>query len=777
MSSTLPQIPTPKFDLSVIQAERTDGYWVETFFIDRKDKFPSLIAYGLVTGEICVFDNPRNTHPTPIGPDDPEPPWKRYLIANLNSPVAVCPADCAGNGQRDILITHDYGATFLDTDPKGGLLSWLENPGRREDGGVHEDWKRRFIGRWPSMHRLQAGRFTQRAFLEIVALPITHGPFDIETPIPIFLYTRDAKSLDNVEWKTSVIDDNYFTLIHECTLKSFEGHEGLQSMLIASREGVNLLYYDTPTQSWKRELINPGMPKEPGKDYYGCACVNAARVGNDPAAFMMTVDPFHGGTVTALTKRGTGPGTYEWVRHVLDVYGDPKQRLDKGDGPGHHIAVGDFDGDGDEECLVALFGPNPGKGVYYYKALDLDRGIFAKWKVADESAARIAVGHFTGNPTLDFATIGYNVPKYYEEKHPQLNLYKHSFPLRATPATAAGQIIATIWDGEPLYHLPLPTKISSPITLDILNISGYLVSVKIYPAGFTEEDISRNVVAGEGIKVLYGQVKVGGKKYASPVTGNSPKDFSRDIRLPDVNSSDGSKLPFVVGPTGAVILRFKPLNGAAYTTASSGRYPTAQSVIVQSLFAPTYPTLQLPSVAGGPGHGVGVKEVSTEEWEGDDVDLEGVHAEAIRTKGFSKFLGASARFRFLDGVGRVGYEQKEICGVDFYAIAGGGTSGTKSYASTTSLTTHLCLSNGTGGGAGILALRAGASVLSASSFDKIPLGPLRETTGLWERGKDGKAVVKEDGSFVHPDWKWQSGDGGNGVDVWAAFEFNPKLVG
>ena len=55
-----------------------------------------------------------------------------------------------------------------------------------------------------------------------------------------------------------------------------------------------IIDYDTPTQSWKRELINPGMPKEPGSDYYGSACVNAARVGNDPAAFMMTVDPFHG---------------------------------------------------------------------------------------------------------------------------------------------------------------------------------------------------------------------------------------------------------------------------------------------------------------------------------------------------------------------------------------------------------------------------------------------------------------------------------------------------
>jgi len=28
----------------------------------------------------------------------------------------------------------------------------------------------------------------------------------------------------------------------------------------------------------------------------------------------------------------------------------------------------------------------------YYKAIDVEKGIFAKWKIADESSARIAVG-------------------------------------------------------------------------------------------------------------------------------------------------------------------------------------------------------------------------------------------------------------------------------------------------------------------------------------------------------------------------------------------------
>lgn len=28
----------------------------------------------------------------------------------------------------------------------------------------------------------------------------------------------------------------------------------------------------------------------------------------------------------------------------------------------------------------------------YYKAIDADKGLFAKWKIAEESSARIAVG-------------------------------------------------------------------------------------------------------------------------------------------------------------------------------------------------------------------------------------------------------------------------------------------------------------------------------------------------------------------------------------------------
>lgn len=92
--------------------------------------------------------------------------WKSYCVKKLNSPVAVATGNCAGAGRNDIVICYEYGQTFLTANPDGGDIIWLENPGRdKETKKLKEDWKERTIGRWPAMHRLKAGYFTQRYVL------------------------------------------------------------------------------------------------------------------------------------------------------------------------------------------------------------------------------------------------------------------------------------------------------------------------------------------------------------------------------------------------------------------------------------------------------------------------------------------------------------------------------------------------------------------------------------------------------------------------------------
>ncbi|KAI5838213.1 hypothetical protein DFP73DRAFT_486267, partial [Morchella snyderi] len=89
--------------------------------------------------------------------------WKSYIIAKFSTPIAAAVGDCAGNGLKDIIICHEYGSpTFPEVSLSGGHLSWMRNPGRNNDGTLSENWETHFIGRWPSIHRLGVGYFTQR---------------------------------------------------------------------------------------------------------------------------------------------------------------------------------------------------------------------------------------------------------------------------------------------------------------------------------------------------------------------------------------------------------------------------------------------------------------------------------------------------------------------------------------------------------------------------------------------------------------------------------------
>ena len=68
----------------------------------------------------------------------------------------------------DLVICHDYGPFMLECNMQGGLVTWLENPGRAGLNDGH--WKERYIGRWPAMHRLKAGFFTQKYVLGLLSV-------------------------------------------------------------------------------------------------------------------------------------------------------------------------------------------------------------------------------------------------------------------------------------------------------------------------------------------------------------------------------------------------------------------------------------------------------------------------------------------------------------------------------------------------------------------------------------------------------------------------------
>ncbi|WP_019891709.1 FG-GAP repeat domain-containing protein [Streptomyces purpureus] len=402
---------SPKFTAEVVADQLRDGYWLESPDIDG-DGRPDLFGYGLRLGEIYWYQNDEN--------------FTRRLVADrIKMPVGADFADVSGNGHPDIIVCYDlYGpiGTIHDANTEGGKIDWLENPGHPDKD--ESRWKRHYVGRATGMHRLRAGYFTQTERLEIVGFPIV-AKEDVHAVLPVVMFTQPDDVHAAEEWPMTVVDDSHFRMIHGAEKKKglIPGSD-LESLLLASDEGVTWLYYDERKKEWIRKLIGTGeLTQFEQTGFRGSGDLNAGRIGDDPMAYVAAIEPFHGNTVAVYTKATDGPaGEVEWNRVLLDVYGDPNEN---GEGPGHQIVTADFDGDGEDEFLVALRGPWPWQGVMYYKAIDLQNGVWAKWRVSDESVARIATADFNGDGRLDFATIAYSVQNYYVAKDAKLMLYRN----------------------------------------------------------------------------------------------------------------------------------------------------------------------------------------------------------------------------------------------------------------------------------------------------------------------------------------------------------------
>ena len=410
------KIENPLFEEITVEANLRDGYWIDAVDINGDGK-PDLIASGLAEGNVVWYENPT---------------WKKRAIAQFPKPVSMHFADIDGDKRPDLVICHDYGDCMFNCKPADGKISWMRNPGSFTED---KPWEIRPIGNLLATHRLRFGQFSRDDRLQLMGLPVVGpqgGPDGVHKPIRVTLFTAPDDPLKATEWERQVVDEENYRIIHEAIQDRYEGSSnGLESFILASEEGVSW-FYCTSDGTWKTKRLGTGETTQFEKTKFkGSGNVAIGAAGGDRYAYMATVEPFHGNTVAVYTK--TNGGTIEgatWKRTVLDVFGDPNER---GEGPGHHVVCADFDGDGDDEFLVALRGPWPWQGVFYYKAIDLANGFFVKKRVSNFSAARITVADFDGDGRPDFATTGYYTPGYFLADDPRVMVFLNRFEQFGSP--------------------------------------------------------------------------------------------------------------------------------------------------------------------------------------------------------------------------------------------------------------------------------------------------------------------------------------------------------
>lgn len=414
------KIKVPAFEQEVVFDNLRSAYWVEALDING-DGDTDLVGHGMSLSEIYWYENQQAKQQA--NGKVSIPAWERHLLAgDLKMPVGMDGADITRNGLPDLVVCYDLyggGGTFRDPAVDGGKISWLENPGPTGS----RRWQQRHVGNMPAMHRLRIGHFTQTDRLEIIGFPIV-APLEMHGVVNVVLFEQpdDVQKAEN--WPMRVVDDSHFRFVHGVEKKAgLVPGSNLDSLIVSSDEGVTWLYFDKTVGTWIREIIGEGELGQVEKTRFkGSGDADVGGMGGDPFAYVAALEPFHGNTVAVYVKSHGSDGQLKWTRHLLDVFGDPNA---SGEGPGHSVVCADFDGDGEDEFLVGLRGPDPWQGVMYYKAIDLANGVFTKWKISSESVARIALGDFGGSGGKDFATIGYSIENYFQATNAKLVVHRN----------------------------------------------------------------------------------------------------------------------------------------------------------------------------------------------------------------------------------------------------------------------------------------------------------------------------------------------------------------
>ena len=373
----------PNFERTPIYEDIRDGYWIESGNFSSPD-IKTLVASGLRLGEIYEYISPG---------------VRRLIQSGIKEPVGMDKAPVFNNGLDNLFFCYQLygpGGTIHHADPDGGKIDWIE---RHDDGS----WERHYIGRHEGIHRIRVGHFTTPDHLQVAAFPIVSS-IDVHAVIPIVLFT--ASNDPRSPWDKTVVNVAELRMLHGVAKLSHPTDTHLDAFATASDEGVTIFFWSEEEETFVYHRVGDGEDRFfSNTGFKGSGDLDVGKIQNDHFASVVAIEPFHGNVVSLYHRPPGG----EYNRTVLDIFGTPNEN---GEGTGHSVLAVDFDGDGDDEFLVGLRGPDPWQGVFYYKIVDIENGLVHRWKVSDDSAARIIPFSFDDSHT-GFATVSYNTDKYF----------------------------------------------------------------------------------------------------------------------------------------------------------------------------------------------------------------------------------------------------------------------------------------------------------------------------------------------------------------------------
>lgn len=354
----------PQFKAHTITDSIKFGYQLVAADLNADGK-KDLIAIDEAGTELAWFENPT---------------WERHVLAtDVPRPLNAACHDIDSDGIPEVVLAYRFESR--PEESVGNVVLLKSGP------DVRQPWIPREIDRVPTAHRVRwidPKGDGNRVLLLGPMVGRRYPPREGDR-VPIYLYRPG-------QWKRETITQEPAGVLHAIYPVNWDDSPG-QQLLTASFLGLHRLQLTDGV--WKVTHLAPGDPRP----WPQCGS-SEVRLGHlHEQRFLATIEPWHGNQVVVYTPQGE-----QWTRTVIE---DQMQN-------GHALAVGDLDGDDQDEIVCGFRGK--GHHLSIYQAADsqaarwhktiLDNGGMAgadcliEDLTADGRPDIVCIGAATGNVKL-----------------------------------------------------------------------------------------------------------------------------------------------------------------------------------------------------------------------------------------------------------------------------------------------------------------------------------------------------------------------------------------